>query len=91
MAQALGSSPHLHDGRLLEGVAADELARHLAGDGHQRHRVEQRVGQAGDQVGGARARGGNAHAHAASHLGVPLGRKDLALRAGRPGQTTAGG
>ena len=31
---------------LLEGVGADRAARHLAGDGHDRHRVHVGVGDA---------------------------------------------
>ena len=45
------------DVRLLEGVAAEQLRRHLARDEHGRHRVEHGGRDAGRQVGGARARG----------------------------------
>ena len=49
----LGDRPaDLDDRRLLEGVGADDLRADLAGDGHERHRVELGVGEAGDEVGG---------------------------------------
>ena len=41
---------------LLEGVGADRGARHLAGDGDDRHRVHVGVGDRRDEVGRARAR-----------------------------------
>ena len=43
----------LDDGRLLEGVGADDGRAHLAGDGQQRHAVELGVGDGGDEVRGA--------------------------------------
>ena len=86
----LGDLPrHLDDRRLLEGVGADHPPRDLARDGHERHRVEQRVGEAGDEVGGPGARGGDADADVARRLGVPLGGKDLALLV--PAQDVADG
>ena len=51
------------DVRLLEGVRADRGRADLAGDRDHRDRVHVRVGEGGDQVGRARARGGHAHAH----------------------------
>ncbi len=39
----------------LEGVRADQMGRHLAGDADQRNGIEQGVGEAGDGVGGAGA------------------------------------
>ncbi len=56
--------------RFLEGVAAHQLAVHLAGDGHHRNRVHDGVHQAGGQVGGARAGGGAADSHAAGRAGI---------------------
>ena len=44
------------DVRLLEGVGADQVRRHLAGDAHDRRRVQVGVGDRGDQVGRARGR-----------------------------------
>ena len=41
---------------LLEGVVADHVPRDLAGEDDEGHRVEVRRGEAGDRVGGARAR-----------------------------------
>mmetsp|Transcript_22279 Transcript_22279/g.61581 ORF Transcript_22279/g.61581 Transcript_22279/m.61581 type:complete len:318 (-) Transcript_22279:120-1073(-) len=69
----------LHDGRLLEGISADEAAGHLASDGHQGHGIHHGVCQASDQVGSPRTRGGNAHTHAASGLGPTLRRENLTL------------
>ena len=39
----------------LEGVGADQMGRHLAGDADQRDRVHERVGEPGDGVGRARS------------------------------------
>ena len=44
----------------LERVVADEMGRHLAGDDHQRDGVAERIGEAGDRVGGA-GPGGHQH------------------------------
>eukprot|EP00976_Prorocentrum_cordatum_P110115 1195139-Prorocentrum_minimum.AAC.5 len=71
----------LDDGRLLEAVRADHGAGHLPGDGHHGHAVQHGVRQPGHQVGGAGARGGDAHRRPARHLRVPLRGKNLALRA----------
>ena len=58
---------------LLEGVRAEQRARHLPGDGHHRRAVHQRVGDGRDQVGGARAASPDAHAHAPARARVALG------------------
>ena len=50
----------------LEGIVADEMGRHLPGDDDERDRVAQGVGQPGDGIGRARARG---HQHAADLAG----------------------
>ena len=52
--------------RLLEGVRADQMRRHLAGDAHQRDRIHQGVGEAGDGVGRA---GAGRHQQAADLAG----------------------
>ena len=44
------------DVRLLEGVVADHVPRHLPGDDHERHAVEVRGGEARDRVRRARGR-----------------------------------
>ena len=54
-------------------------ARHLAGDRDDRHRVHVGVGDRGDQVGRARARGRHADADPAGRLRVALGRVAGAL------------
>ena len=62
------------DVRLLEDVAAEQVAAHLAGDHHQRDGIHVCGGDAGDQVGGARAGGGNAYTDLAGNTGIPAGR-----------------
>ena len=58
----LGARPRDADGvAFLERVVADQMRRHLAGDADDRDRVAQRVGQAGDRIGGA-GTGGDQHA-----------------------------
>ena len=69
----------LDRGRLLEGVGADHAAGNLPGDGNHRDAVEERVGEAGDEVGGARAGRGDAHADFAGALGVPFRGEHLTL------------
>jgi hypothetical protein len=64
---------HAHHVDLLEGLGADGGAGHLPGDGHHGHAVHVGGGQAGEQVGGARAAGGDAHAHLAGGAGVAVG------------------
>lgn len=59
---------------LLEGVVADQMRRHLAGQAHDRDRVHQRVGQAGHRVGGAGTRGHQHAADLAGRPGIALGR-----------------
>ena len=63
----------------LERVGADEMRRHLAGDADERNRIHQRVGQAGDGVGRARARGDQQHADLAGRAGVAFRRVGGAL------------
>ena len=50
---------------LLKHIAAHQSAVHLAGNAHQRNAVGIGRGNAGDQVGGARAAGADGHAHLA--------------------------
>ena len=54
-------------------VAADRVARLLAGDGEHRHVVEPRVVEAGDQMRCARPRGRDADAELAGEFGVGRG------------------
>ena len=54
----LGAGPRDADGvAFLKRVAADQMGRHLAGDADDGDGIHQRVGQAGDGVGGAGPRG----------------------------------
>ena len=70
----LGARPGDADGvAFLEGVVADQMGRHLAGDAHQRNRVHQRVGQRGHHVGGAGTRGHQHHAGLAGRAGITFG------------------
>ena len=76
----LGAGPGDADGvALLEGVVADQMRRHLPGDDDDRDRVAERVGQAGDRVGGAGARGDQHAAHLAGRARIAFGGVDRAL------------
>ena len=58
----LGARPRDADRvAFLERVVADQVRRHLAGDADDRDRIHQRIGQAGDRIGGA-GTGGDQHA-----------------------------
>ena len=58
---------------LLERVRADRCVWDLAGDAHHRDRVEERVAQRRDDVGGRRATRHNRHTGFAGGVGVALG------------------
>ena len=64
---------HAGDVHLLERVASQQRHRHIAGDRHDRNRVHIRGGDAGDQIGGAGAGGGDANAHLAGGTGIAVG------------------
>jgi hypothetical protein len=68
-----------HGVRLLEGVRADHEGGDLAGEDDDGDGVHQRVGEAGDGVGGAGARGDERHADLAGGAGVALGGVDGGL------------
>ena len=55
---------------LLEGVVADQVRGHLAGDAHDGNGIHQRVGEAGDGVGGAGPGGDQHHADLAGRARV---------------------
>jgi len=65
--------------RFLERVIADQMAGHLAGDGHQRDRIHVGRGQPGHQVGGTRPGGGHADAHLAGSTGKTIRRMRRSL------------
>ena len=67
------------DIRLLKGVCADGLTGHLTGDGNDRHRIHVGISDRGDEIGGARTRGGHTHTYSSSGLGVTLRRMPSTL------------
>jgi hypothetical protein len=64
---------------LLERVLADQDTGHVAGDRHDRHRVQERRPDPGDEVGRARARGAHAHTDPTGHPRVAVGGVRAAL------------
>ena len=58
---------------LLEGIVADQMGGDLPGDADHRDRVHQRIGERGDEVGGARPGGNQRHAGLAGRAGVAFG------------------
>ena len=69
-----GARPGDADGiAFLERVVADQMRRHLAGDDDERNGVAQRVGQAGDRIGGARPGRDQHGADLAGRAGIALG------------------
>lgn len=84
-------SGDLDDGRLLEGVGADHAAGDLAGDGDEGDAVKESVSKAADEVGCARAGGGDADAGAARGTSVALGGEDLSLFMAAEDVTDGGG
>ena len=76
----LSAGPGDADGvAFLKGVIADEMGRHLPGNGDQRHRVAQCVGQAGDRIGRARARRHQHRADLSGRARITLGGMHRAL------------
>ena len=74
----------------LEGVCADHRGRHLPGDAYQRNGVELGIGDGGDQVGGARPAGGDAHRRFAVGARHALRHKARALFVARQHVVNAG-
>jgi hypothetical protein len=63
-----------HRVAFLKGVGADEMGGHLSGDADERDRIHQRVGEAGDRIGGAGSGGDEQHADLARRARIALGR-----------------
>ena len=63
----------------LERIGPNHRCRNLAGNAHQRNRVQTRIGDGGDQVGGARAATGHADRRFALSTRHPLSDKARAL------------
>ncbi len=75
-----GARPRDADGvAFLEGVVADQMRRHLPGEDDDRDRVAQRVGEAGDGIGGARSRGDEDGADLAGRARIAFGGVHRAL------------
>ena len=64
---------------LLEGVLTNIPQVYLAGDGQERDRIQVRVGDAGHQIGGAGAGGGDADAGLTRGPGIAAGAVRRAL------------
>jgi len=64
-----GQAEHV---QFLERIGAHHPGRDLAGDADHRYRIEQRIGKAGDQIGGAGAGGGHAHADPTAAPGITV-------------------
>ncbi len=64
---------------LLEGVLAEQRAGDVAGDRHDRDRIEEGGAEPGDEVRGARARGAQADAHLPGDPRIAVGRVGAAL------------
>ncbi len=76
----LGAGPRDADRvAFLEGVVADEMGRHLAGEADHGDRIHQRVGEAGHRIGGAGAGGDQHHAALAGGAGIAFRRMGGAL------------
>ena len=70
---------HAEEVGFLEGAFADVFLENLSGDGHHRGGIHEGVGDGRDEIGGAGAAGGHAHADLAGGAGVALGGERAAL------------
>ncbi|CAI0446515.1 unnamed protein product [Linum tenue] len=71
--------PFLNNRSLLKCVGSNHAARHLAGNGDEWDTVEERVGEAADEIGGPGAGGGDADARLAGGTSVAFGGENSAL------------
>ena len=63
----------------LKGIGAQQVRKHLPRDANQRRAVNQRIGEAGDQVRSARPAGGKYHPHPTRRPRIALRRVHSAL------------
>ena len=70
------------DVNLLEGILAHQVFCYVAGNKHHRGGIHIRRGDAGCEVGAARARGGEAYTHLAGGAGIAIGRVGSTLLMG---------
>ena len=70
----LGAGPGNADRiAFLEGIGADQMRRHLAGQHHQRNGIHQRIGKTGHGIGGAGTRRDQHNAGLAGGAGIAFG------------------
>ena len=63
----------------LEGIIADQMRRHLAGEADHRHGIHQRIQKPRHRIGGARAGGDQHHANLAGGTRIAFRRVDRRL------------
>ena len=63
---------HAGDVHFLKAVQSQQIAGHVAGNGHYRNGIHIGGGNAGDQIGGAGAGSGDAHAYPSGSPGIAV-------------------
>jgi len=82
---------YLNDGGFLEGVGANHAAGDLTGNGNEGYAIEEGVGQAAHEVGGAGTGGSDADAGEAGGSRVALSGEHTALLVAREHVADGGG